>query len=102
MVPMRGCCLGSTTRVREVPSAPGWPGQSAADAAWAMMQASSPKPGAAHGRVRTPTNTLPNMKPPPAFPLASDNCTDRYERRLNCLTSSPDLGSPDTIKFDLG
>ena len=101
MVPMRGCCLGSTTRVREVPSAPGWPRQSAADAVCAVI-ASNPRHKAAHCSVRTPTNTLPNMKPPPALPLASDNCTDRYERRLNCLTSSPDLGSRDTIKIDPG
>src|SRR5437588_6205988 len=101
MVPMRGCCLGSTTRVREVPSAPGWPRQSAADAVCAVI-ASNPRHKAAHCSVRTPTNTLPNMKPPPALPLASDNCTDRYERRLNCLTSSPDLGSRDTIKIHPG
>src|SRR5438477_7383444 len=30
MVPTRGCSLGSTTMVREVPSASGLPGQSAA------------------------------------------------------------------------
>src|SRR4051812_40731995 len=32
MVPILGCSLGSTTKVREVPSALGLPGQSAADA----------------------------------------------------------------------
>ena len=44
------------------PSASGWPGQSAADAVWAMLQASSPRPRAAHGRGQTPTNALPTMK----------------------------------------
>jgi len=43
MVPSRRCSRGSTTRVREVPIASGWPGQSAASAAGAVMQASSPK-----------------------------------------------------------
>src|SRR6266852_542197 len=98
---MRGCCLGSTTRVREVPSASVWPGQSAADAICAVM-ASNPKHKAAHCGVRTPINALPTIKHLPAFPLACDNCTDRYERRLNCLTSSADLGSRDTIKIDPG
>src|SRR4051794_26444509 len=39
MVPIRGCSLGSTTSVREVPSAPGLPGQSAAEAGSAHVPA---------------------------------------------------------------
>src|SRR4051794_227619 len=42
MVPMIGCSRGSTTSVREVPIASGWPGQSAADAACAATQVSTP------------------------------------------------------------
>ncbi len=63
MVPMRGCSRGSTTRVREVPSASGWPGQSAAkgpEAAGAVRQANSPRPTAIRRRI--PTNTLPVMQ----------------------------------------
>ena len=42
MVPMRGCCFGSTTRVRDVPIASGWPGQSAARVCGATSDVSNP------------------------------------------------------------
>ena len=63
MVPIRGCSRGSTTSVREVPSASGWPGQSAADAVCrGTAGRASPGMKAADDRVRTPANALPTMK----------------------------------------
>src|SRR5260370_384183 len=41
MVPIRGCSRGSTTRVREVPIASGWPGQSSANALWLARPATN-------------------------------------------------------------
>src|SRR5258707_11749194 len=67
MVPILGCSLGSTTSVRDVPSASGWPGHSAADAVRAVTQAAMPRHvlrhKAAHGRFRTPTTTLAIIEP---------------------------------------
>src|ERR1700712_5945805 len=62
MTPMRGCSRGSTTSVREVPSASGWPGQSAADAACVEMQSNSPRHNPVHREARTPINPLTTMK----------------------------------------
>src|SRR6476659_2462664 len=59
------------------------------------MKASNPRDRAVHCAVRTPTNALLSIQPPPALTLACDNCTDRYERSLNCSTFSPELGSQD-------
>src|SRR6266404_8569680 len=90
MVPIRGCSRGSTTRVREVPSASGWPGQSAADAICAVMQVSTPKHKAAHCRVRTPINTLPIMKH-----RLHSHLRKSYRRgdehRINRMTSPDDV-----------
>src|SRR6202171_633681 len=91
MAPIRGCSLGSTTRGREGPSGSGWPAQPAADAVWEVMQPSNPKHKAAHCGVRTPTNTLPTMKHRLHSRLRLRYYTGRHERRLNCLTSPPDL-----------
>src|SRR5436305_688272 len=52
MVPICGCSFGSTTSVREVPSAPGWPGHSAAkEGAATTPEASSPNKSAAAARA---------------------------------------------------
>src|SRR4029078_4178268 len=51
MVPMMGCSRGSTTSVRDVPIASGWPWQSAADAAWTPTQVSTDIKRPAHNAV---------------------------------------------------
>ena len=79
MVPTRRCSRGSTTRVREVPSASGWPGQSAANAAGATMQPISPQMSAAHCLVRTPASTPSLMKPIPS-------CIPKVDRSLHTAT----------------
>src|SRR4051812_21650121 len=67
MVPMRGCSRGSTTSVREVPMASGWPGQSAASADCAAAQLSMPmnKPArsAVDDRLGNLTSTLAIIEP---------------------------------------
>src|SRR5437588_9811227 len=60
MLPMRGCSRGSTTRVRDVPSAFGWPGHSAAELEWAARHVSSPRHPAAHS-LRRPGEALAIM-----------------------------------------
>src|ERR1700744_3868346 len=66
MVPILVWARGSTTRVREGPSASGWPGQSAADAGSAVPQVRKPRKSALHKTaqdcVRTPTEALPIMR----------------------------------------
>src|SRR5258708_1511599 len=58
MVPIRGCSFGSTTSVRDVPSASGWPGHSAAAAIWLLAQVSASRHRAVRDRFQTPRATL--------------------------------------------
>src|SRR5882757_6225488 len=103
MVPIRGCCFGSTTRVREVPSASGWPGQSAADAVCAVMQVNSPRHKPAHCRVRAPATTLPIINTV-CIPFGAKSYRRGSEHRINCLSSPDDvhdmLSSRHTVKVD--
>ena len=79
-----GCSRGSTTRVREVPSASGCPGQSAANAAGEVMQVNSPRQTAI--RRRPPPNTLPIMQHRDSH--LRESLPPRRERGLNCPTFS--------------
>src|SRR5258706_8768484 len=58
MVPIRGCSRGSTTRVREVPIASGWPGQSSANALWLARPATNARQMAVDRPARNPTEPL--------------------------------------------
>src|SRR5258705_8516884 len=74
MVPIRGCSRGSTTRVREVPIASGWPGQSSANALWLARPAINARQMAVDRPARNPTepllirtHRLTDHDAPPAF-----------------------------------
>ena len=104
MVPMRGCSRGSTTSVREVPSASGWPGQSAADAACAVTQVSMPRtPKAATAQsshdtlaIMTRLNRITDHRTTPVCHSRtcsrSNHYTRRHECRLNRLNSTHYFG----------
>src|SRR4249919_3220365 len=94
MMPSRGCSVGSTTNMREVPSALGWPGQSAANAVGATLQANSARASAAQGLFRTTPKLLPIMKQiPSSIPISRDHCILRHECSLNCSGFTGDFGS---------
>src|SRR5580704_7563163 len=62
MVPIRGCSRGSTTIVREVPIASGWPGQSSAATACAAKQVNAANHKMLHDPNGVPNKPLPTMK----------------------------------------
>src|SRR5579859_8102240 len=87
MVPMRGCWWGSTTSVRDTPSALGLPGQSAARAAWAAKPPRAAKAKAACRHHRTPHHAQLMKKLP--SPMPTDHAMLECECGLNCQTSTP-------------
>ena len=99
MVPMRGCSRGSTTSVREVPSASGWPGQSAADAACAANRRQA-APGTrrsmtASEHQRYATDHEPRLH---STSTATAYISRRHERGLHRMTSTPTLWHSDVIR----
>src|SRR5438477_6117626 len=75
MVPMRGCSRGSTTSVREVPSALRLPGQSPAKAGCAAMQASKPRHKTADWRPPSAAKASPIIDTVWLSGFAGDHCT---------------------------
>src|SRR4029453_1396722 len=95
MVPMMGWARGSTTMVRHVPMASGWPGHSAADAACAATEISRPTQTVVQGRRRSPPNTLVIIEPRlHSKSTHQEHATAyiwRHECRLNHLISTLNL-----------
>src|SRR5215471_11427177 len=81
--PMRGCSRGSTTIVREVPSASGWPGQSAAEAAQVATQTRIPSQTAVQDPIRMSVKKLPTINYHPHSP-DRDDYMPCHERGINC------------------